>query len=167
MNVVFLLAAHYGSPTFSRYGDWSDRKTRSVNVDGTRNVVEACQLSTITKLLVYTSSSDVVFNRINSVNRTEATTDYPSDATCHYLRTKGEGEKALLAASSSTLTTVALRPSGIYGPGENFFMPKVVAPGFLLRHIGTKINYFFFFLFLYVLLSILLDIILIVLFTNL
>ena len=143
MDVVFLLAAHYGSPTFSRYGDWSAGKTRSVNVDGTRNVVEACQLSNRTKLLVYTSSSDVVFNRVDSVNRTEATTDSPPDATCHYLRTKGEGEKALLAASGPTLTTVALRPSGIYGPGENFFMPKVVAPGYLLRSVGIGAFFFF------------------------
>ena len=148
MEVVYLLAAHYGSPTFSRYGEWSDRKTKEVNIDGTKIVVEACQNSPTTKLLVYTSSSDVVFDRQDSVNRTEAETNYPKDPACHYLRTKGKGEEALLLAndpkgSNGGLTTVALRPSGIYGPGEDFFMPKVVEPGWMMKKIGLGAFFYF------------------------
>jgi nucleoside-diphosphate-sugar epimerase len=148
-DVVFLVAAHYGSPTFSRYGDWSAKKTTQVNVEGTNIVVKACQQSATTQLLIYTSSSDVVFDRSgkNSVNRTEANTYYPlsnsSEATCHYIRSKGLGEKRLLEANGDLLTTVALRPSGIYGPKEDFFMPKVVAPGFLTRNIGLGTFFYF------------------------
>ena len=148
VHVVYLLAAHYGSPTFSRYGDWSDRKTKEVNIQGTQLVVDACKASPSTRLLVYTSSSDVVFDRTASVNRTEDTTHYPSNPSCHYLRTKGQGEHALLQANDPTgeqggLTTVALRPSVIYGPGEDFFMPKVVAPGWMTKSIGLGAFFYF------------------------
>lgn len=148
MEVVYLLAAHYGSPTFSRYGEWSDRKTKQVNIEGTRLVVDTCAQSPTTTLLVYTSSSDVVFDRIDSLNRTEAATAYPTNPTCHYLRTKGHGERALLEANdplgpNGGLTTVALRPSGIYGPGEDFFMPKVVAPGWMMKNLGLGAFFYF------------------------
>eukprot|EP00936_MAST-01D_sp_MAST-1D-sp1_P001813 g1813.t1 len=73
----------------------------------------------------------------------------------HYSRTKIAAEKLLLAAddggsgsggdvstdnndntpsqSPHRLRTVALRPAGIYGPKENYFIPKAVAPAYVLR----------------------------------
>ena len=74
---------------------------RSVHADLPRKVVEASQFNGIRRLL--------------HMSALKASPEGPSE----YLRTKGEGEQAVLAARHMDVT--AFRPSVVFGPRDNFF----------------------------------------------
>ncbi|KAL2918769.1 erg26, C-3 sterol dehydrogenase [Polyrhizophydium stewartii] len=88
-----------------------------VNVDGTKNVIRACVQAGVSKL-VFTSSASVIFNGKDLINGNEELPycDVHMDA---YNETKALGEQAVLSANGQGgLLTVALRPSGIFGPRD-------------------------------------------------
>ncbi len=92
-------------------------RIEAVNVDGTRNVVEACGRLGV-RSLVYTSSEDVVFSETPATNADESR-PYPSRPMLDYVRTKIEAERLVLAADGvGALRTCALRPQHIYGPED-------------------------------------------------
>jgi 2-alkyl-3-oxoalkanoate reductase len=112
----------------------------SVNVGGTRNVIDACLASQV-KSLVYTSTAKVVFtgNDVCGINeQTPCAARFPHP----YPHTKMLAEKMVLAANSSELRTTALRPGLVWGPGDSWFIPwlvKGVVAG-ELRKIGEGRN---------------------------
>lgn len=88
-----------------------------INVVGTRNVVEVCEELGI-PFLVYTSSEDVVFSETPCAGDDEST-PYPARPMHDYVRTKIEGERAVLEADGRRgLRTCAIRPVHIYGPED-------------------------------------------------
>ncbi|KAK6544019.1 erg26, C-3 sterol dehydrogenase [Orbilia ellipsospora] len=96
-----------------------------VNVEGTRNVIKACQEVGV-KVIVYTSSAGVVYDGSPLIN-TDETEPFPivpydayndSKAIAEVLALEANGEKGML--------TTALRPAGIFGPGD-----RQVVPGFI------------------------------------
>ncbi|KAL5501439.1 ERG26 [Sanghuangporus vaninii] len=92
-----------------------------VNVEGTKAVIAAAIALRIKKL-VFTSSAGVVFNGKDLVNIDERYPypDVPLDA---YNESKAKAEELVLAANGKDgLLTVALRPSGIFGPGDRQVM---------------------------------------------
>ena len=112
-----------------------------VNVDGTRNVVEACLRNGVTRL-VFTSSASVVFDGrdMSGVDESKPYATRPMD---YYAATKIEAEKIVLAANGTEigekkekkkkrttkkekLRTVALRPSGIFGEHDALLVPTIV-----------------------------------------
>ena len=95
----------------------------AVNVEGTRHVVEAAQRAGALRL-VHTSSINVVFDRPlpDGPEDTPYATKAPLDL---YTRTKIEAEKLVLGANDAGFRTCALRPGGIYGPGEETHLPRV------------------------------------------
>ncbi|KAL6758052.1 3-beta hydroxysteroid dehydrogenase/isomerase family-domain-containing protein [Haematococcus lacustris] len=98
---------------------------QAVNVDGTANIIKACQEAQVPHL-VYTSSASVVFEgkQLHMVNEDQPYATKPMD---FYTRTKIRGEQLVLAANGQAgLSTVALRPSGIFGEGDPIFVPTVV-----------------------------------------
>lgn len=97
----------------------------SVNVDGTGNVIKACAVNGVKKL-VYTSSSSVVFEGKDLLNVDESH-PYAKKPMDFYVHTKILGERMVLEANGKDgLATVALRPSGIFGEGDLVFVPTVV-----------------------------------------
>lgn len=97
----------------------------AVNVEGTKNVIEACCACSVSKL-VYTSSASVVFEgkNLHLVNENVPYAKHPMD---YYTKTKILGEVAVLDANGRQgLATCALRPSGIFGEGDPIFVPTVV-----------------------------------------
>ena len=116
------------------------RLMERVNVDGTRNVVEACLLNSVPRL-VFTSSASVVFDGsdLSGVDESAAYAKRPMD---YYAATKIEAEKIVLAANGAELKgakgkkgkkdgkrelrTVALRPSGIFGEHDALLVPTIV-----------------------------------------
>jgi nucleoside-diphosphate-sugar epimerase len=96
-----------------------------INVQGTRNVIDACRALNIRRL-VYTSSPSVVFAGEDEDGIDESA-PYPPRYLAHYPRTKALAERAVLAANDATLATVALRPHLIWGPGDPHLVPRVVA----------------------------------------
>uniref|UniRef100_A0A4W6E9H3 Short chain dehydrogenase/reductase family 42E, member 1 n=1 Tax=Lates calcarifer TaxID=8187 RepID=A0A4W6E9H3_LATCA len=105
----------------------------AVNVQGTQNVLKACVEHGVSRL-VYTSTFNVVFGGQVIENGDENLPYLPLHLhPDHYSRTKSLAEMAVLKAngtalkdSSRVLRTCALRPAGIYGPGEQRHLPRIV-----------------------------------------
>lgn len=98
---------------------------KSVNVDGTRHIIEACKAHHV-KVLVYTSSASVVFEG-KDLYLVDEDTPYASNPLDLYTETKIQGEMLVLDAQCDTLSTCALRPSGIFGEYDQLTVPTIVA----------------------------------------
>lgn len=98
-------------------------RVRAINVDGTRHVLDACRHAQVPRL-VHTSSNNVVFDR--EIILGDEHERYASGHLDLYTESKRDAERLVLAANSETLDTVALRPGGIYGPGERHHLPRLV-----------------------------------------
>jgi sterol-4alpha-carboxylate 3-dehydrogenase (decarboxylating) len=99
-----------------------------INVEGTRNIINACQKYGVTKL-VYTSTCSAVLDA-NGCFNVDETKPYPSSPIDKYTETKVESEKLVLAANGQKgLHTCALRPSGIFGPHDRLVVPRMLAVG--------------------------------------
>jgi sterol-4alpha-carboxylate 3-dehydrogenase (decarboxylating) len=85
----------------------------NVNVEGTKNVINACLLQGVSKL-IYTSSASVVFdgNNLFDVNEETPYAKYSLDP---YSKTKELAEKLVIEANGKKgLMTCSLRPSGFF-----------------------------------------------------
>lgn len=124
-DVVFHVAAKAG--VWGKAADYE-----SANVDGTQNVIDACLLGGVSRL-VHTSSPSVTFDGGDAKNADE-TLPYPERHLYHYGRTKAEAERRVLQANAQphkkgtgVLLTTALRPHIIYGPGDPHILPRMIA----------------------------------------
>ena len=110
------------------------------NVLGTQNVLDACKRRDVSKL-VYTSTPSVVFAGEDQEGIDEST-PYPEKFNAHYPRTKAAAERLVLQANSPTLSTVALRPHLIWGPGDTQLIPRIIerARAGRMRLVGSGRN---------------------------
>ncbi len=130
-DIVFHVAA--------KAGIWGPyQEFYQANVTGTENVFAACRAHGIQRL-VYTSSPSVIFDG-RDVEGGDESLPYPSRYEAHYPRTKAMAEQMVLAANSSSLATVSLRPHLIWGPGDNHLVPRLLAKARArrLRRIGDR-----------------------------
>jgi 3beta-hydroxy-Delta5-steroid dehydrogenase / steroid Delta-isomerase len=100
------------------------RRSFDVNVGGTKNLVHAAQKAGV-KRFVYTSSNSVVIGgkAISSGDETLSYTDRFADL---YTETKVAAEKFVLSQNGAGgLLTCAIRPSGIWGTGDQTMFRKV------------------------------------------
>ncbi|XP_056334340.1 short-chain dehydrogenase/reductase family 42E member 1 [Danio aesculapii] len=105
-----------------------------VNVKGTENILQACVAHGVPRL-IYTSTFNVVFGGQEIKNGDESLPYLPLHLhPDHYSRTKSIAEMKVLKANNSALNkttgvlrTCALRPAGIYGPGEQRHLPRIVS----------------------------------------
>ena len=96
----------------------------SINVDGTRNVLQACQANGVRRL-VYVSSPSVVFDGRDHILLQESA-PYPKRFTSIYSLTKKLGEDLVNTASLS-METVILRPKAMFGPGDVALLPRLIS----------------------------------------
>jgi nucleoside-diphosphate-sugar epimerase len=108
------------------------------NVRGTDNVLAACELHRISKL-VLTSSPSVVHDG-GDLNGVDETAPYARHFSSAYAQTKALAEQRVLAANGAQIATVALRPHFVWGPGDPNLIPRVLkqARAGRLRLIGDK-----------------------------
>ncbi|KAG0217522.1 erg26, C-3 sterol dehydrogenase [Mortierella sp. NVP41] len=100
-------------------------KFKKINIDGTQNVIDACLQEGVTRL-IYTSSASVLQDGAPLENADE-TLPYPKTFIETYSETKAIAEEMILKANNnSTLLTCALRPSGIFGPGDTQGTPGFI-----------------------------------------
>jgi 3beta-hydroxy-Delta5-steroid dehydrogenase / steroid Delta-isomerase len=100
------------------------RRSFAVNVGGTKNLVHAAQQAGV-KRFVYTSSNSVVIGgkAIAGGDETLPSTDRFADL---YTETKVVAEKFVLSQNGvGSLLTCAIRPSGIWGRGDQTMFRKV------------------------------------------
>lgn len=118
VETVFHVAARVG--VWGRYDDFFH-----TNVLGTRALLEGCRASGV-KFFIHTSTPSVVYNGHNLAGANESlplTNNCPSP----YPSTKAIAEREVLAANSSDLLTIALRPHLIWGVGDPHLVPRVLA----------------------------------------
>lgn len=96
----------------------------SINVQGTENIISACQNNSVRKL-IFTSSPSVVFGNA-SLEGVDESIPYPEKYLCDYPRTKALAEKVVLQANGTNLSTVAIRPHLIWGPGDPHLVPRLL-----------------------------------------
>ena len=116
-DVVFHVAA--------KAGVWGAREAyERTNVEGTRNVIEACKRANVRRL-VFTSSPSVCFDGRDQVM---ASNDLPYAPRflAPYPETKARAEELVLAANGDGLATCALRPHLIFGTGDPHLLPRIV-----------------------------------------
>lgn len=113
-------------------------KAFAINVEGTRNVIEASKNSLVTRI-IHTSSVDVCFNTEEDLQMDEHT-PYATRLNCLYTETKILAEQSVLAASGQDgLLSCALRPDGIWGPGGSIMLNELaeqLALGTMVARIG-------------------------------
>lgn len=132
-DVVFHVAA--------KAGIWGPRaEFHRANVEGTRAVLDACRSRGVAKL-VYTSSPSVVHGGGDQEGVDESA-PYPARFDSPYPETKAEAERMVLGADGDGLSTVALRPHLIWGPGDNHLVPRIIARAKAgrLRRVGDRPN---------------------------
>ena len=117
-DAVFHTAAHID--LWGPYETFFD-----VNTLGTRHVIDACKEHGVPKL-VYTSTPSVVHSG-DAVSGVDESAPYPAEFEAHYPATKALAEQEVLAANGDTLSTVAIRPHLVWGPGDSSALPRLVA----------------------------------------
>ncbi|UJR80145.1 NAD-dependent epimerase/dehydratase family protein [Sandaracinus amylolyticus] len=115
---VFHVAAKAG--VWGSYADYY----RS-NVVGTENVLHACRAHAIPKL-VFTSTPSVV-HAGDDVEGVDERAPYAERYETAYPETKAVAEKMVLAENAvAGLSTVALRPHLVWGPGDPHLVPRIL-----------------------------------------
>ena len=127
----------------AKAGTWGSYQSYfDANVTGTRNVIAACRVHEIGRL-VHTSTPSVAHRATHPVEGASADeVSYGEGVKAHYAATKIIAEREVLAANDAGLATVALRPRLIWGPGDTQILPKLVerARSGRLRLVGSGDN---------------------------
>jgi len=110
----------------AKAGAWGSYESyHRANVVGTENVIAACRLHGIGRL-VYTSTPSVTHRATHPVAGGRADeVPYGEHLKAPYAATKLVAEKAVLAANGPALATVALRPRLIWGVGDRQLVPRL------------------------------------------
>jgi len=132
------LVYHVASYGMSGYEAMQEDRIYKVNVQGTQNVIKACEVNGVSKL-VYVSTYNTIFDGHHKIiGGTEESTTYVNSNTTSaaYSVTKAIAEQAVLKADGTIVSTAngvtrqlrtcALRPAGIWGPGEQRNIPRIV-----------------------------------------
>lgn len=118
--------------------EYRDR-SYAVNVGGTENMIKACRQHGVSRF-VYTSSNSVVIGGEDITNGDE-TMPYTSRYNDLYTETKVAAEKFVLSQNKDGLFTCAIRPSGIWGSGDQTMFLRLfteVIQGRVKFLIGSK-----------------------------
>lgn len=99
----------------------------AINYQGSEHVLAACRSEGV-GALVYTSTPSVVFDR-EDLNGADETLPYAHRPLCAYAASKIPAERAMLAANSAGLKTLAIRPHLVWGPGDANLIPRLVERG--------------------------------------
>jgi nucleoside-diphosphate-sugar epimerase len=118
MGTVFHVAA--------KVGVWGRRRDFfRANVLGTRAVIDGCRRHGVPRL-VHTSTPSVVYNG-GAISGGDESLPLTTRCPSPYPVTKAAAEREVLAANSTALRTVALRPHLITGAGDPHLVPRLVA----------------------------------------
>jgi sterol-4alpha-carboxylate 3-dehydrogenase (decarboxylating) len=100
----------------------------AVNLGGTENMLAAARQNRVPRF-VYISSGSVVYEGKDIENGDESL-PYSSVSQAPYADSKIAAEKLVLAQNGKgDVATCALRPHVVFGPGDNRFMPTLLAKG--------------------------------------
>mmetsp|Transcript_9613 Transcript_9613/g.14194 ORF Transcript_9613/g.14194 Transcript_9613/m.14194 type:complete len:351 (-) Transcript_9613:2489-3541(-) len=107
---------------------------RAVNVDGTKQLLDICEVNDYVKRMVLTASASVVYNG-DDVFGADETTPYAKQGYNVYTDTKIAQEKMVLARDCKHLRTATVRPAAIFGPRD-----PLLTAGFINNIKGGKLK---------------------------
>ena len=114
-----------------------------VNYEGSLNVIKACKVNSVPKLIASSSpSTRFDGSDIDGKSEDELSIQEPGHFLEAYAETKAMGEVAVREACCESLLTVAIAPHQVYGPRDALFLPNLLeacAQG-KLRIFGTGNN---------------------------
>ena len=93
-----------------------DRNVYDVNVNGTKNIIELCRKSNVSKL-IYVSSVHAIPEKPIGQMITETTDFSPARVKGYYAKTKAEATACVLGAQKEMHVSI-VHPSGICGPND-------------------------------------------------
>ncbi|MCJ1358931.1 MAG: erg26, C-3 sterol dehydrogenase [Icmadophila ericetorum] len=100
-----------------------------VNVEGTKTLIDCAKACGSVDAFVYTSSASVVHDSASDLRW--ATESLPvllaPEQPEYYSETKGLADILVLEANDSKMSTVCIRPSGIFGEGDAQMIPNLLA----------------------------------------
>jgi nucleoside-diphosphate-sugar epimerase len=114
------------------WGTHSRDEVFSINVQGVRNAVTVCRETNI-GALVYTSSLDAICTG-KPIRDEDESLPYPDKFPNSYCESKALAERIVTEANGNGLSTVVLRPSGVWGEGDPFHISA-------LLHLAEKGTY--------------------------
>ena len=121
IDTVFHTAAVLDFRRFPGRDAWE--RSSSINVGGVENVLRACRDAGVQRL-VHTSTNNVTLE--GPVIDGDETWPYARKPKDPYTATKILAERRVLEANGADgLLTCAIRPGGIYGPGEQLIFPRI------------------------------------------
>lgn len=124
MDTIFHTAAIIDLMGGASVTDEYRQRSFAVNVDGTKNLVHAAQTAGV-KRFVYTASNSVVMGG-QTIAGGDETLPYTTRFADLYTETKVAAEKFVLAENGAYgMLTCSIRPSGIWGNGDQTMFRKV------------------------------------------
>ena len=124
MDTIFHTAAIIDLMGGASVTDEYRQRSFAVNVDGTKNLVHAAQTAGV-KRFVYTASNSVVMGG-QTISGGDETLPYTTRFADLYTETKVAAEKFVLAENGAYgMLTCSIRPSGIWGNGDQTMFRKV------------------------------------------
>lgn len=114
--------AFHAAAWLDRNGTWADYAKS--NVDGTRNVIDACRKANVRRL-IHVSTEAVLIAGKPLINVDE-TAPLRTDSRAPYPATKAQAE-LLVRAANDTMETVIVRPRFVWGAGDTSVLPNIIA----------------------------------------
>ncbi|MFN4228923.1 NAD-dependent epimerase/dehydratase family protein [Parvibaculum sp.] len=91
-----------------------------VNVNGTKSLLKAAQKAGVSSFIYLTAAAVIMDDRGSPVrNANESARTFPRSFS-PYIASKAKSEAGVLAANRPGFRTIAIRPPGIWGPGDAF-----------------------------------------------
>lgn len=91
-----------------------------INVDGTKALLAAAQKAGVSSFIYLTAAAVIMDDRGSPIrNATEDAPTFPNSFS-PYIASKATSEAAVLTANRPGFRTIAIRPPGIWGPGDAF-----------------------------------------------
>ena len=120
-----------------------------INIDGTRNLLEAAQNTGSVNAFIYTSSSGVIHDSISNITDADETWPilYTPVQKSPHAHSKAIAENLVLRANrqNTTMLTTSLRPSGLFGEDDPLIVKPMIeaaASGNYRYQIGNGQNLF-------------------------
>ncbi len=102
-----------------------------VNVDGTKALLQAAQAAGASSFIYLTAAAVIMDNSGSPIRHADERAPTFPDSFSPYIASKATSEAGVLAANRPGFRTIALRPPGIWGPGDAFSrnIPQAIRSG--------------------------------------